>query len=678
MVGRMKELLALGSMLEILNHEDVIDILDAVTARTDWYIPTLQFLMRPDNCKTTKSSQYSIIWLGELTWILPVCLVLCLITWQMQSPVKTGAMEPLACGDAPTYQEYAIVYRAHYILCSSGFSTQLVSAMLALQSDSRSAICEQIVSCNSRDSMNLEALARFLSVIIDNYSVEALVSFFEPVETQHAFIETLLVLLHHESIRDVLLRICNELPLDTRMAERLTGQILHQLAPEQAETLPLVAQDVVYRMRNDVPHVKFARMISTCDFLTDLIHEQRTGSLGYHFVSEIMSAERFAQRLIDSAMQDLRTLPTPLANESYVIKVLNSMLQQVQCGCVSKAAFCCLAGSDPLSPETSALCAQGCPHADLPLLWQRFIPQLPQFLNMLDIAPSTQFTMAHVQMVYIMLPIINASCSVVDQHLVHAKTMESLLNWMIRFPEANILQCAISRLFIVALEDSPYMFGKELPAFRGATDPLRLHMLLQDSFTCVLDVFGCLEPQDEQPQTSSPSQPRRRPPPSFLDVAISFDQALSSAYAHSPHLFQREKVAKWETFRTTILVPTQSVWEEQYEATTAANNSPKKSMVGQMFDESENNLLSELAANVRENCRIVEPASVEPAIAVSAPTVDVIKETTLQSVGSIAVEDVPTPLSALYNEEEKSLMLNVASSLSTEPLQLPTALVTES
>lgn len=552
--------------------------------------------------------------------------------------------------------------------------------MLALQNDSRSVVCEQIVRCNSRDSMNLEALARFLSVVIDNYSVEALVSFFEPVETQHALIETLLVLVHHEPIRDVLLRICNELPLNTQMAVGLTGQILHQLAPEQPGTLPLVAQDVVDRMRNDEPHLKFARMLSTCDFLTDLIHEQRTGSLGYHFVSEIMSTELFAQRLIDSTIQDLRTLPTPVANESYVIKVLNSMLQQSQCGCVSKAAFCSLAGSDPLDPETYALCAQGSPHADLPLLWQQFIPQLPQFLSMLDIASCTQFTMAHVQMVYIMLPIINASCSVVDQHLIEAKTMETLLNWMIRFPEANILHCAISRLFIVALEDSPYMFGKELPAFRGATDPLRLHMLLRGSFTCVLSVFGCLETPHEQLQTTPPpSQPRQRAPPSFLDVAISFDQALSSAFAHSPHLFQRENMSKWETFRTNILMPTQSVWEEQYDATTAANNSPKKSMVGQMFDQSENNLLSELAVNAHENCKIEEPTSVEPPdkapVVFSAPTVDVIKETALapaQVVEPTAIEDVPTPLSALYNEEEKNLMLNVVS-LSSEPSQSPSA-----
>lgn len=56
MVGRMKELLALGSMLEFLQHEDVIEILDAVTARTDWYIPTLQFLIRPDNRKSRPCS----------------------------------------------------------------------------------------------------------------------------------------------------------------------------------------------------------------------------------------------------------------------------------------------------------------------------------------------------------------------------------------------------------------------------------------------------------------------------------------------------------------------------------------------------------------------------------------------------------------------------------------------
>lgn len=64
MVGRMKELLALGSMLEFLQRGDVIEALDLVTARTDWYIPTLQFLMRPDNRKPRFAHSS---WLEELT-----------------------------------------------------------------------------------------------------------------------------------------------------------------------------------------------------------------------------------------------------------------------------------------------------------------------------------------------------------------------------------------------------------------------------------------------------------------------------------------------------------------------------------------------------------------------------------------------------------------------------------
>ncbi|TYZ51061.1 hypothetical protein PybrP1_002791, partial [[Pythium] brassicae (nom. inval.)] len=642
------------------NEIHVVALLSDVASLSDQYIPTLQFLMRPDNLKQ---------------------LVQCIL----REPVaEIGDRRGSLCerhapggGDFPSYEEYALMYRAHWVLCASGFSSQLIAALVGLHQDHRRDICREITACNSRDTMVLEALARFLSVFMDQYSPEALVDFFGD-EHLAALLETLLVLNFYEPIRDVLLRILNDTPVSVATLQGATTQLLRQLSPTVGGSgvLPLESERdaaLQSRIAQDEPHQAFSRMLFTCDLLTDLIHERRSGSVGFFYVNEIASSPKLASWLIDAALHDLRMLPTAFANESYTVKVLNSLLQQSQCGCVAKAAFLAPAtpradGAD--STEDDERYTQGSPHDDLPEIWKLFIARLPEFLKILELAkqPRRHFKTTHVQLIYLMLPILNVSCTAVDRQLGRARTLECALDLILLFPASNILHCAISRLFIVALEDSPFMFGKELPAFRAANDPLRLHLLLRGCLDTVLRAFG------------SDAVTRCSPPPAFLDVAISFDQALTSAQAHSPQLFSSALTEAWYDFRRQVLLPTQAIWEEQYEPKHEGKKSPKRYSVADLFDPaSEISLPVQAVPTQQEEAeridmlqRAIAAATIGSDLPLALPPLEAAPEFSsplndrLQPV-SRAAEDVPTPLAALYNDEEKDLMRAVASTAPPSP-----------
>lgn len=604
-------------------------------------------------------------------------------------------------GDFPSYDQYALVYRAYWVLCGSGFSSQLIAALVGLHSDHRHAICDEITGCNSRDTMVLEALARFLSVFMDQCSPETLVDFFGD-EHLADLLATLLVLNFYEPIRDVLLRILNDTPASVVALQGATTQLLRQLSPTAsggpappltAATATATANDTALgrRIAQDEPHERFSRMLFTCDLLTDLIHERRSGSVGFFYVNEIASSPTLASWLIDAALHDLRTLPSAFANESYTVKVLNSLLQQSQCGCVTKAAFLAPASSRASSADDTEAgndngdqCMHGSPHDDLPEIWKLFISRLPEFLAILQLAkqPGRHFKTTHVQLIYLMLPILNVSCTAVDRELSRAQTLDCVLDLILLYPTANILHCAIARLFIVALEDSPFMFGKEMPAFRAPNDPLRLHLLLRGCLDTVLFAFG-----SSDPATASHSR-HHHPPPAFLDIAISFDQALTSAHAHSPHLFSSTLTDAWHSFRTHVLLPTQAVWEEQYEPKQQMKKSPKRYSVADLFDPASDisqpvepvSTPQEEAERIDTIQRAIAAATISgdsPAgllSLVATPESSVISTVNdrLQPV-SRAVEDVPTPLAALYNDEEKDLMRSVASAAPPSPGPSPSS-----
>uniref|UniRef100_K3X708 Uncharacterized protein n=1 Tax=Globisporangium ultimum (strain ATCC 200006 / CBS 805.95 / DAOM BR144) TaxID=431595 RepID=K3X708_GLOUD len=634
---RVRALLAHATIVDALHEDDIAEVLSDVASLSEQYIPTLQFLMRPDNL---------------------VGLIKCML----QAPASASEATPRSIersapsgGEFPCYDEYAIVYRAHWVLCASGFSSQLIAAIVGLQTEWHTAICVEITRCNSRDTMIVEALSRFLNTFMDQYSPESLLAFVG-AEHQHAFLETLLVLIYYEPIRDVLLRVMTDLPDSIVPLQGVMSQFLYQLAPWDASTQALCTKLIQSRIADDLPHQIFSRMVFTCDLLTDLIHERRTGSLGFFYVAQLSSSLEFATRLIDAAAEDLRVLPTAFANESYAVKVLNSLLQQSQCGCVTKAAF--LSHTPPSEDGVQVSLTEGSPHEDLPMVWKQFITRLSEFVTILNLPPQRHFKTIHVQVIYLMLPILNVSCTAIDEQLVVTKTMECLLALISRFPGANILHCAISRLFIVALEDSPFMFGKELPAFRAANDPLRLHLLLHGCFETVLSAFGTKEQ-------------RVKPPPAFLDIAISFDQAMTTAQAHSPHLFLKIKgtMDAWNEFRASVLLPTQTLWEEQYEPPALPDRPKRASTVEFLGPASEFTLLVPGVFTKQEqeeeqiNC--LQRAIAE---ATGTPMLGGMTSADLESEKKKLDDDeIPTPLSALYNDEERFLMLRVASTSSSAP-----------
>lgn len=52
MKERLAEILALLSVADALHQEDMVNVLSELTILSDEYLPVLQFLMAPDNCKT--------------------------------------------------------------------------------------------------------------------------------------------------------------------------------------------------------------------------------------------------------------------------------------------------------------------------------------------------------------------------------------------------------------------------------------------------------------------------------------------------------------------------------------------------------------------------------------------------------------------------------------------------
>ncbi|RLN93928.1 hypothetical protein BBJ28_00005355 [Nothophytophthora sp. Chile5] len=705
MKERVAELMALETVADALHQDDLVDVLNEITMLSDDYLPMLAYLMQPDNV---------------------TCLVFCML----QEPTLTAKATAAATrepGEPPSYEEYATAFRAHWILCASVFSPHLLAATTALTGAPRATLVRSLIGCNARGCMTLEAFARYLTAFMGQYSPQALIALFDgDVRQQQRFLESLLLLMFYEPIRDVAVRLCNELQGVNSPFEEdtIVGLLLFQLSPSRPveEVRALVPERLRQRMMCDAEHVQFARMIFTCDLLTDLIHERREGSLGYSLVVALSEREPAARLLIATALHDLRGLPSSFANESYALKVLNTLLQQTQCGCVAKAAYCRANAARQVQPaedgreteaELTAACAQGSPHEDLPLVWHVLLEKLPELLSF--ISPSSdptaalrwRFNPTHVQVVYLLLPVLNVSCSVADTHVIRTEVLHTLLDLVLRFPQASILHCAIARLFIVALEDSPYMFGKELPAFRSPTDPLRLHFLLGNGFESILHAFDWATIPSQDETTGSPRDPsphkKLLPPPVFLDVAISLDQALTSAYAHSPQLFAGNAAfERWKVFRLRVLLPTQTLWEEQFEPVVSVSSGPPPPMAAMLYgDEDSNgagatdisstfgedntaaspaNLMDEVQTEVNGFTKVstssTDASETEshpqpgPCAAVLTPQPALAPE-----VSAPAVEDVPTPLSALYNDEEKRMIRNVpensdVSSPSSPPLAL--------
>ncbi|KUF99040.1 hypothetical protein AM588_10010808 [Phytophthora nicotianae] len=622
MKERLAEILALRSVVDALQQEDIVRVLGEVTILSDEYLPMLAFLMAPDN-------------------------LTCLVSSMLQEPTPTAKATAAAArqpGEPPSYEEYATAFRAHWVLCVSGFSHQLLAAMSALKGEPRALIAHTLAEFNSRDSMTLEAFARFITAFMDQYSPQMFMALFDKnIRQQKNFLESLLLLVFYEPLRDVMVRLCNELPgTDSEPeVEALVGISLLQLSP-----------------MNPIQQI----------------------------------SDRVSEKIHQRVAKDIET--------------------QTQCGCVTKAAFCraTAATHDAEVKEgedsVTAACTEGSPHEDLPLVWQVFLSHLPTVLSFFSSETTSlqwRFKPTHVQLVYLMLPVLNVSCTVADTLVIRTKTLDTLLELITRFPKASILHCAIARLFIVALEDSPFMFGKELPAFRSSTDPLRIHLLLGGALDFVLQSYGWTTiPDAAAREAKKPS-----PPPAFLDIAISLDQALTSAFAHSAQLFMGNSAfERWKVFRLEVLLPIQTLWEEQYQPPPAPEMGPSPTLTAMLYGEGHRQPQDDLPSDTKHRKQSTDgivPATISGEAANAempgdskpgegsststeagnvqtqregGPCVSVLdsQSSSTSEASAIAVHDVPTPLSALYNEEEKRMMLKVSDddTVSSSP---PIALV---
>ncbi|POM63210.1 hypothetical protein PHPALM_27518, partial [Phytophthora palmivora] len=300
------EILSLRSMVDVLLHEDIVRVLGEITVVSDEYLPMLEFLMAPEN----------------LTY---------LVSSMLQEPTPTAKATAAAArqpGDPPSYEEYETAFRAHWILCSSGFSHQLLAALSALKGESRALIARTLAEFHSRDNMTLEAFSRFVTAFMDQYSPQIFMALFESsTRQQKTFLESLILLVFYEPLRDVMVRLCNELQGADAEPEvdTLVGLSLLQLSPKNPvqRIRDRVPERLHQRVVNDVETVRFARMVFTCDLLTDVIHEKREGSLGFAMVLSLSESGPSVEQLIEAAIHDLQELPTSFANESYTLKVLN-------------------------------------------------------------------------------------------------------------------------------------------------------------------------------------------------------------------------------------------------------------------------------------------------------------------------------------------------------------------
>jgi hypothetical protein len=103
-----------------------------------------------------------------------------------------AAREP---GEPPSHEEYATAFRAHWVLCGSGFSHQLLAALSALKGEPRALVARTLAEFNSRDTMTLEAFSRFLTAFMDQYSPQMFMALFDSSSRQQkTFLESLLLL----------------------------------------------------------------------------------------------------------------------------------------------------------------------------------------------------------------------------------------------------------------------------------------------------------------------------------------------------------------------------------------------------------------------------------------------------------------------------------------------------
>ncbi|EQC39606.1 hypothetical protein SDRG_03039 [Saprolegnia diclina VS20] len=420
----------------------------------------------------------------------------------------------------PSYVECANLYYVQYLMTTPPFSPGIVESFLAPDEHrvGRATLLRHLLAYTPMSAMNAEALSRVLTALFAKATIP---TFFALYGTDApALFEGLLFQAGRECIKELVLRICDELQPTPLIAWAPTPyRLLHQIFPFST-TLPKRGQ-LPMHVSTDADY-RFPLMLYTCDFITDLIQEQRPHSVGLLIIETFMTESDCAMALVDGVLDDLRTLPTRLACESYGMKILNSLLQAHHCGCIAQ--------HQSFDGDRYETC-QG----SLNAIWDVVAARLPEILAYLRLPAPRTFTLKHVQILYLLYPIIRVGCIQLDVALMAFDVVNVLLDLIARFPRANILHSAICRLFITCLEDAPILFGEELQSPRTASDPLRLSALLATDRV----IAGC----DDKWVTC------------YKDIAMSYDEF----FAQKP-VVSDEIASHWAAFASTHLEAIRQRW----------------------------------------------------------------------------------------------------------------------
>ncbi|OQR96661.1 hypothetical protein THRCLA_07204 [Thraustotheca clavata] len=420
----------------------------------------------------------------------------------------------------PTYAECATLYYIQQLMTTPPYMTGIIDSFLnpAENRLCRKALLNEVNKYVPVTSMNAEALSRVLNAIFEKATIPTFFAHFgsDAVELFHG----LLFQAGRECIKDIVLRICDEItPSPQSLWSGVPYRLLCQIFP--TTQLPQLTGLVPSHASKDMDY-RFTMMLYTCDFITDLIQEQRPDSLGLYIVETFTTDPKCAQTIVAGVLEDLKNLPTAVACESYGTKILNSLLQMHQCGCIEQNQ----------KGEGATECK-----GSLNAIWDACVAVIPNIVDHLRLPPFKPFTLKHVQILYLFYPIFRVCCIQVDAHLMHNNIILLLLDLMERFPDANILHSAICRLFITYLEDAPILFGEELRSPRTLSDPLRLA-----SFDSVI-LQRVIEGSNHTVITC------------FKDIALSYDEY----FVQKPPVPQ-VAIDLWQSFSSTTLKSIRKDW----------------------------------------------------------------------------------------------------------------------
>ncbi|CAK4627237.1 hypothetical protein LEN26_013734 [Aphanomyces euteiches] len=508
--------------------------------------------------------------------------------------------------NAPTYFECARLYHLQNLMSNSPFAPSILDALLTEKSAGRDELVDQLSLFRPMAIMNAEALVRVCNALFDRTTVTTFVGLYRDERVE--LFRGILFQIGAECVKELALRFCDDLfcdPSDLTW-EAVPYQLLQQIFP--CTKLAFASFDI----DSTSLEYKFPLMLYTCDFITDLIQENRPDTLGRYIVTQLTTHTTLAAALVDGVLVDLHTLPTALSCESYGMKILNSMLQLHHCGCISRH-------QTNQQDTAREIDCQGTLNA----LWSAFVARLPDFLHLLQIPPHRNFTLKHVQLLYLLYPVLRVSCIAVDEVLMQHRTFETLLALVDRFPNANILHTAVCRLFITCLEDCPVMFGQELQTRRSIHDPLRNSLLRESVLTTVIQ--GC----GSQRVTC------------FKDIAMSFDELMMQSPPVPPELATR-----WNDFATTTLENIRADWALQLPTPNGCSNH-LNTQAGPSLEET--NEGSSEAKKLLKRVDTGKPSELSgPTL--STPGVE------LSSSPTKSKELSQSPLQALYDSEEQALI----------------------